>query len=210
MARHSRVSLLAPLQERILALMLTRPSREWYRSELARELGVPPSSLQRPLAGLVRSGVVVATPDGNRVYYAVDTTHPILPDLKRLVAKTSGVVGVLRDALSSARSRVRLALVYGSVAAGTEGASSDIDLLVVGSARLADLATPLRRAAGKLGREVNTSVYSVHEFVSKLEARNRFLRAVLDKPKLFVIGTANDLEEIAGGNARRRGAVEQG
>ena len=189
--------------------MLTRPSREWYRSELARELGVSPSSLQRPLAGLVRSGVVVANPDGNRVYYAVETTHPILPELKGLVAKTSGVAGVLRDALSGSKSKVRVAIVYGSVAAGTEGASSDVDLLVVGSVRLADLATPLRRAAAKLGREVNTSVYSVDEFALKLAARNRFLRAVLDKPKLFVLGSANDLEEIAGGKTRRGGAIEQ-
>ncbi len=190
--------------------MLTRPSREWYRSELARELGVSPSSLQRPLAGLVRTGVVVANPDGNRVYYAVETTHPILPELKGLVAKTSGVVGVLRDALSATKSKVRLVLVYGSVAAGTEGASSDIDLLVVGNARLTDLAAPLRRAADKLGREVNTSVYRVDEFASKLEAGNRFLRAILDKPKLFVIGTANDLEEIGGRKTRRGGVVKQG
>lgn len=90
MARHSRISLLAPLQERILALMLMRPSREWYRSELARELGVSPSSLQRPLAGLIQTGVVVARPDGNRLYYAVDAGHPILPELKGLLAKTSG------------------------------------------------------------------------------------------------------------------------
>lgn len=207
MARHRRVGLLAPLQERILGIMLLRPNREWYRSELARELSVSPSSLQRPLAALIRAGVVSARQDGNRLYYGVDETHPVVPELKGLLVKTSGIVGVLRDALSSAKSRVRVAFVYGSIAAGTETASSDIDLLVVGSAKLSELAGPLRRAARTLGREINPGVYSVDEFSRKLRAHHRFLGAVLDKPRLFVIGTPDDVEEIAGGKAGRKGAV---
>lgn len=157
MARHPRTSLLAPLQERILAVMLTRPSREWYRSELARELGVSPSSLQRPLAGLVRVGVVVASPDGNRVYYSVEIAHPILPELKGLVAKTSGVViGTANDVKEIApqsreiakmspeirqrkaeiehlcrRFHVRRLDLFGSAASESErAAQSDFDFLV--------------------------------------------------------------------------------
>jgi predicted nucleotidyltransferase len=154
MARHSRIGLLAPLQERILALMLMRPSREWYRSELARELGVSPSSLQRPLAGLIRAGVVVARPDGNRLYYGVDTSHPILPELKGLLAKTSGIAGgkarrgraVEQRAQSLSpevvqhmpeveqfcrRFRVRRLELFGSAATGQDSTGqSDLDFLV--------------------------------------------------------------------------------
>jgi predicted nucleotidyltransferase len=198
MARRSRISLLAPLQERILGLMLLRPQSEWYRSELARELGVTPSSLQRPLAGLVEAGIVTARPDGNRLYYSADLSQPFLPELKSLLAKTSGIAGILRDAFARAAPKVRFAFVYGSVAAGTENATSDIDLLIVGDVGLNDLALPLRKATEKLGREVNPTVFSECEFKAKLQAGNRFLRAVLEKPRLFVIGTANDVEEITG------------
>lgn len=198
MARHSRISLLAPLQERILGLMLLRPQREWYRSELARELGVTASSLQRPLAGLIRTGVVTARPDGNRLYYAVDLSQPIVPELKSMLAKTSGVAGIIRNAFARVVPKVRFAFVYGSVAAGTEGATSDVDLLVVGHVGLHDLALPLRKAAEKLGREVNPTVYSEREFKARIQAGNRFLRGVLDGRKLFVIGTADDVEEVTG------------
>jgi DNA-binding transcriptional ArsR family regulator len=146
MARHSRISLLAPLQERILGLMLLRPQREWYRSELARELGVTPSSLQRPLAGLIHVGIVTARPDGNRLYYTVDLSQPIVPELKGLLAKTSGIAGIIRDAFARVAPRVRFAFVYGSVAAGTEGATSDVDLLVVGHVGLNDQPHRLQRA----------------------------------------------------------------
>ena len=198
MARHSRISLLAPLQERILGLMLLRPEREWYRSELARELGVTPSSLQRPITGLTNAGIVTARPDGNRLYYTVDLSQPFLPELKGLLAKTSGIAGIIRDAFARVAPKVRFAFVYGSVAAGTEGATSDVDLLVVGHVGLNDLAMPLRKAAERLGREISPTVYSEREFKTKLQAGNRFLRGVLDKPKLFVIGTANDVEEVTG------------
>lgn len=199
MARQPGTGLFGRIQERVLALMLLRPKHEWYRSELARELGVSPSSLQRPLASLVSAGLVTARADGNRLYYAVDPDHPALPELKGLLAKTSGIAGVLRKAFSRVAGRIRCAFVYGSVASGTEVGSSDIDLLVVGDVGLGDLAPALRKAARVIGREINPTVYRTTEFREKVRGRNTFVRGVLNKPKLFVIGTASDLEEVARG-----------
>ena len=208
MPRHKRTRLLAPLQERILAVVLLRPEREWYRSELAREVGVSASSLQRPLAVLAASGILRVRQDGNRVYYQADTRNPVFPELRGLLAKTSGLVDVLREALESVRPKVKLAFIYGSVASGEESSSIDVDLLVVGDLGLADLALPLRKAAGRLGREVNATVYSEREFAEKRHAKSRFLHAVLDKPKLFVVGREDDLERASrseeGGEGRAR------
>jgi predicted nucleotidyltransferase len=210
MARQRRARLLAPLQERILAIVLLRPEREWYRSELARELGVGASSLQRPLAALAASGIVRVRQDGNRVYYRAETESPLFPELRGLLAKTSGLVDVLKEALKPAGAKVRVALVYGSVASGEETSSSDVDILVVGEAGLSELAPLLRKAASRLGRAVNPSVYSAREFAEKLRSRNRFLQGVLDKPKLFVVGREDDLERAsrreAGGKGRARDA----
>lgn len=198
MARQSRISLLAPLEERILGLMLMRPQREWYRSELARELGVTPSSLQRPLTGLIHSGIITARPDGNRLYYVVDMTQPIIPELKGLLAKTSGIAGIIRDAFARVGSKVKFAFVYGSVAAGTESATSDVDLLIVGDVGLKELSIALRTASDRVGREINPVVYTELEFKAKHQAGNRFLRSLLGKPRLFVVGTASDVEKVTG------------
>jgi predicted nucleotidyltransferase len=59
------------------------------------------------------------------------------------------------------------AFVYGSVARSEEHALSDVDLLVVGEVGLADLTPALRKAAARLGREVNVTNYSTREFRKK-------------------------------------------
>lgn len=197
MPRQKRTSLLAPIEERILGITLLHPERAWYRSELARELEVAVSSLQRPLAALVEAGTLRSRQDGNRVYYQADTESPLFPELRGLLAKSSGLVDVLKEALKGFVPRIRFAFVYGSIASGAETSSSDVDLLVVGAAGLADLSLPLREAARRLGRDVNPTVYSEAEFAKKLRAKNRFLLAVLDKPKLFVVGKEDDLGRSA-------------
>ena len=210
MTRQTRASLLAPLQERVLALVLLRPERQWYRSELARALDIPASSLQRPLAALCKTGILRARKDGNRLYYQADADSPIFPELRGLLAKTSGLVGVLRAALDALVSRITVAFVYGSIASGEESSTSDVDLLVVGKVGLKELATPLRKAAMRLGREISPVVFSETEFAAKLKAKNHFLSSVLDKPRLFVVGTEDDVRRASHPEARRRGAHRAG
>ncbi len=193
MQRQQRLHFLAPLEERILAIVLLREDQEWYRSQLARELDVQPSSLQRPLARLNDMEILLAKRSGNRVYYRANTDSPLFPEMRGLLAKTSGLVWVLRDALEELRSRIVVAFIYGSIAAGKETSTSDVDLFVVGDVGLSDLALCLRQAGTRLGREVNPTVFSEGEFRKRLASGERFVRSVLDRPKLFVVGTEDDL-----------------
>ena len=72
-----------------------------------------------------------------------------------------------------------------------------MDLLIVGTVRRAEIAGLLRAAGETLGREINVSLYGAAELEKKLGRRDRFLHGVLDKPKLFVIGTEDDLGRTA-------------
>ena len=66
--------------------------------------------------------------------------------------------------------------------------------MIVGQASPTALALPLRRASELLGRHINPTVYTPDEFDKKRAANDPFLKQVLDKPKLFVIGTERDLD----------------
>lgn len=206
MIRQTRYALFSPLKERILALVLQHPERAWFRSEIARELETAASSLQRPLAALQSAGILTARRDGNRVYFQADVRNPVLPELRGLMAKTAGIAGVVAEALGAHSSRISVAFVYGSAATGDETPASDVDLLVVGEVRLADLAIPLRRAARRLDREIHPALYSATEFRAKVRDRNRFLLAIFARPKLFVVGTEDDLAGIARPAPRGPGA----
>jgi predicted nucleotidyltransferase len=53
------------------------------------------------------------------------------------LAKRVGLVDVLREHLRPMQGRINLAFVFGSLAAGTGTAQSDVDLMVVGDMGLA-------------------------------------------------------------------------
>jgi hypothetical protein len=75
--------------------------------------------------------------------------------------------------------------------------ASDVDVMVIGRAGLADMSPALRKAEERLGREVNVKVYSPEEFREKLKSRNHFLAAVLRGRKQFLKGSQSDLDELA-------------
>jgi predicted nucleotidyltransferase len=185
----------------LLAATVLRPERAWYLSDLAKHLRRRPSSLQEPLAALVAAGVLSRRKEGNRVYFQANPDCPFLPELQGLMAKTVGLVDVLRDALAPLKSHLTVAFIHGSVAASREHAGSDVDLVAIGRAGLAELSPRLEKAEKRLGRAVNASVYSPEEFAKKVSAGNHFVCSVLESEKLFVVGKPNDLERIAGRKA---------
>jgi DNA-binding IclR family transcriptional regulator len=58
-------------RQRLLAATFGQPERWWYMSELAQELKTSPSSLQRELKQLVRSGILQQRPEGKRIYFRI-------------------------------------------------------------------------------------------------------------------------------------------
>jgi predicted nucleotidyltransferase len=195
-------SLVNKTTQAVLAATVLHPERSWYLSDLAKHLRRRPSSLQEPLASLVSAEVLSRRKEGNRVYFQANQNCPFLRELQGLIAKTVGLVEVLRDALAPLRSEIAVAFIHGSVAASREHAASDIDLIVLGSLGLAELSTVLEAVEQRLGRPVNANVYSPEEFAKKISTRNHFLCSVLDKEKLFIVGRPNDMERIVGRKSR--------
>jgi predicted nucleotidyltransferase len=89
------------------------------------------------------------------------------------------------------------AFVCGSIARREEHATSDVDLMVIGSVGLADLAPTLAKAEKRLGREVNVTDYSVEEFRKKVADGDHFLITVPMGSLQFVKGEQRDLDAVA-------------
>jgi predicted nucleotidyltransferase len=179
------------------------PDRWWYQSDLARHLGVHHATLQRELTRLTKAEILLSKRDGNRAYYRANPNSPIFPELRILLAKTVGLVDVLRDALLPFAKAVKVAFVYGSVPSGAESSESDVDLMIVGSVGLKALAPSLVEAEKRLRRPINASLYTEKEFAGRLASEGSFLRNVLGKEKLFVLGAQNDLDHLDQGRANR-------
>lgn len=176
----------------ILRLLFTDGRAELHLRELARLAVLSPAALQKELEGLTKKELVTPRRDGNRVYYRANHSHPLYPELRRIVMKTTGIIGELARALESIPG-IDLAFLFGSVAAGTATSWSDADLLVIGSAGLRKIAPALRPVAESLGLEINPVCFTPAEWREKHHRGDAFVARVSAEPKLWLIGGPDEL-----------------
>lgn len=187
-------ALFSGLQQRLLAVLFGQPDRSFYGNELLRLTGTGRGALQRELEKLVSADLVTVTPIGNQKHYQANAAAPIFAELRGIVMKTLGLADVLRTALNAVADRIELAFVFGSVAKGTDTATSDIDLMVVTETlSYADLFEGLAAAEQVLGRKVNPTLYTSDALAEKIRTENNFVLRVLSQPKIFLIGAEDAL-----------------
>lgn len=184
--------LLPPVRAEALRLLFGADARELHLRELSRLSGLGLGPWQRELAKLERLDLVHSRRDGNRRAFHANKEHPLFSELVSLVAKTSGLRGTLADALKGLKG-IRAAFVFGSLAAGSGKASSDVDLMVISTIGLREIAPRLRPATDSIGREINPVVMSPASFSSKLRNGDAFLKNVMAAEKLFIVGGPDEL-----------------
>lgn len=183
-------------RRRVLGLLLLNPDATYHVRELARLTGTSAGTLHKELTKLTQGGVLRRQEVGNQVRYSANRDCPIFDELASILRKTSGLVDVLASALGSVETNIVLAFVFGSVARGEQQSNSDVDVMLVGSLGFADAVQALHPVQATLQREVNPVVYSVDEFRQRAAGNDSFVREVLAKPKLFVVGNENELREL--------------
>lgn len=182
----------------ILRLFLLSPDDRFYVREVAARTSQPRRAVQRQLPKLEAIGLLEHTIDGNRKYYRANKDCPIFPELKSIFLKTVGLGDALRGFLGQAEGAIHVAFIYGSYAKGEESTTSDIDLFVVGTITARELSAVLATARSELGREINPVMMTPREFTAKVASRNHFVLSLLEEPKTFLVGNAEDLESLAG------------
>ncbi len=181
----------------LLAQLLLRPDEDFHLRELERMTGIPAGSLHRELKALFEAGLLLKERQGNQVRYQANRASPVNAELASIFRKTVGLAGVLSDALVELSGRIDLAFIFGSLAVGQQKYSSDVDLMIIGDISLLEVVKALASAQGKLGREINPVVMTADKFGSQTEKKERFISRVVEEPKIFVLGDANDFTKLA-------------
>jgi DNA-binding transcriptional ArsR family regulator len=178
----------------IFRLLFQRLDAELYLRELQRRSGVSIRPIQQELNKLSKIGLVNLRHDGNRTYYSANASHPLAPEIRGLVEKTSGVPAILEAALTG--DGVEIAFIFGSVAAGTARPASDLDLFLIGEVGLRRAVKSLSTAVARIGREINPHVMTREEFSRKLRRGDHFVSSVMRSKKTFVIGNEDELTRL--------------
>jgi predicted nucleotidyltransferase len=184
-------------KRKVLALFLLNADRQYYFTEVVRLTRTRQGAVQRELKKLSDAGILTFEQRGRQKYYAANKANPIFPDLRNIVFKTFGVIGRIKEALVPLAENIRVAFIYGSFAKGQETAGSDIDLFVIGRVSLEEIVSALADVESAVGREINPSLYTEAAFRNKLRQRNHFAVSVMKSEKEFVVGTDNELRELA-------------
>jgi len=184
-------------RRRVLGLLLLHPEETYHVREIARLTGTVAGTLHKELARLAEAGILAKSVSGNQVRYGANREGLIFEELAAILRKTSGVVDVLADALAPLADDIQLAFVFGSMASGKQTAGSDIDILVIGTSGFKAVVKALHPAETSLKREINPKVYSQSEWQQLIETKDRFVKEVMDKPKLLVMGDKHGFGKLS-------------
>jgi len=181
-------------QQRVLGALFGQPERSFYANELIGIARGGTGAVQRELARLAGSGLVTVRKVGNQKHFKANPGAPIFAELCSIARKTFALAEPLREALLPVAPNILAAFVYGSVAKRADSAGSDIDLMVISdSLRYPDVFAALEHVRALLGRPLNVTLLSPAEVESRLRDKDSFLTRVLDQPKIWIVGSADDV-----------------
>jgi predicted nucleotidyltransferase len=126
---------------------------------------------------------------GNQNHFQANPNNPIFSELKSMVKKTFGVIGVLKNSLQELLPNIEYAFVYGSIAKGNEHGHSDLDLMIVAEdLSYTKLMDELQTAEDQLHRKINPTMYSYNELFERINKKQSFITRVLAQDLLWLKG----------------------
>ena len=177
---------------KLLQTFLNNPGRIFYVRELVRTVGEQINAVRAELARMERSGMVSSEARANRKFYGFRKDYVFYDELSRLVAKSSGLGGAIikeRNKLG----KIKYASLSGTYIRRRPVGPTDVDLLIVGSIVLPQLAQLVKENENVIGREVNYSVMTEEEFTFRKRRGDPFIRNILEKPKVLLIGDEEEM-----------------
>lgn len=182
--------------QKVLGLLFGAPGQGFYLREIIAHAGGGSSQVQAELARLTAASLLIREKRANQVWYRANPDASVFPELRGIALKTFGIVEPLKAALSTQAQAIAAAFIFGSTSKGLDSAASDIDILIVGDVSMSGLSEGLDRAQASLRRPISPVIMGVEEFASRHASDNHFLEAVLQGPKIFVIGSQETLDEL--------------
>jgi len=168
---------------------------ELHMREIQRAAACTIGPIQVELKKLLALQLVTARRNSNRLYYQANQEHPLYPDIRSMVLKTSGLGDYLKELLSG-RDDIETAFIFGSMASGEDTPASDIDLMVIGTIGLRALSTVLSDFRTRVGRELNPHVFTQAEFMKRRQDGEHFITNVISSPMILVKGTGDDITQM--------------
>lgn len=172
---------------KLLNVLLEEPSEMYHVRELVRRTGDEINAVRRELLFLEKKGILSREPRANRVYYSLSKNYPFYFDLLRIASKIVGLgAGILKNRAKIGR--IKYAMFSGRFTRRMEKRPTDVDLIIVGTIVLPELAVLIRDEEKRLKREINYTVMTEEEFSFRKKKRDPFILSVLTGSRVMLYG----------------------
>lgn len=172
---------------KVLTVFLSSPNDMVHVRELVRRCGDEINAVRRELAFLEKRGVVSKEPRANRVYYMLSKQYPFYYDLLSLGVKTVGLgEQILKN--RSKLGRIKYVMFSGRFSRRAKGKDSDVDLLIVGTVVLPELALLVRNEEKRIESEINYTAMTEEEFAFRKKKNDPFIHVILSGSRIMLIG----------------------
>lgn len=176
-------------RRKLLVYYFTNPAAKLHLRDLAQRIGVDPSNLSKELERLEHEGMFRSEASGRQRYFELNPAYPLFREVRSIVTKTIGAIPLIAGAFKEVDG-IDEAYLYGSFARDQQDASSDIDVLVIGSPPGAPLAEVVRKLERQLGREISYTVLTSREFKARRARKDPFLEDVWRNKRISLVDAA--------------------
>lgn len=170
----------------LLGYFFVNPNTRKYINEIAKNLNIDPSNIDKKLKELEKEGILLSDVDGNQRYYFLNKNFPLLKEYIKIYNFKYGFEVKLKSILKKQKG-VESAYIFGSYVNGKFENNSDIDILVVGSHSSIDLIKKLNSLEKSIGREINAVNYDMDEFLKKRKKKDEFIVDIFSKNIVKII-----------------------
>lgn len=188
--------IISRVRVKILSLFLTHPGKIFHVRDIVRKVDEEINAVRRELAHMESAGMVTKEARANRLFYAFRKDYPLYYELLGLVGKTNGLgADILKN--KAKLGKVKFVMISGRYLRGLPNKSStDVDLLVVGTVVLPELAQLVRAEEVRRDREINYTVMTEEEFLFRKRRNDPFAKDILSQSRVMVIGDEEELVTV--------------
>ncbi|MGH7204400.1 MAG: hypothetical protein ACREHC_08205 [Candidatus Levyibacteriota bacterium] len=177
---------------KLLNLFLTSPQDMYHVRECVRRAEEEINAVRRELISLEKKGVLNREQRANRVYYSLSKDYPFYFDLLKVGAKTIGLGQQILENRPKL-GKVKFAMFSGKFVRRIKENPEDVDLIVVGTIVLPELAILVRNEEMRLGTEINYTAMTEEEFKFRKQRNDPFLVGILTSSRVMIIGDEEGL-----------------
>lgn len=178
---------------KLLTLFLEHKQDMFHVREIVRRVEEEINAVRRELLYLEKKGVLSREPRANRVYYYLNKNYLYYNDLMMISTKVSGLgLNIIKNRVKLGK--IKYAMLSGKFSKGERNEDGQpVDMLIVGTIVLPELALLVRQEEAKRNHEINYTVMTEEEFEFRKKRRDPFISSVLYQSRIMLIGDEDSM-----------------